>query len=84
MLKTILLENHGIIALGAHPSEVVAALAMAEKAARIFVGAAGLGGSVFVDEVEVYRIAGGPMSITGSACCCSVGQILRKSEALES
>ena len=56
--KTILLENHGIIALGAHPSEVVAALAMAEKAARIFVGAAGLGGPVFMDEVEVYRIAG--------------------------
>ena len=56
--KTILLENHGIIAVGAHPSEVAAALAMAEKAARIFIGAAGLGGPVFMDEAEVFRIAG--------------------------
>lgn len=56
--KTILLESHGIIAVGAHPSEVAAALAMAEKAARIFIGAAGLGGPVFMDEAEVFRIAG--------------------------
>ena len=56
--KIILLENHGIIALGAQHTEVIAALAMAEKAARIFVGAATLGGPVFMDEFEVYRIAG--------------------------
>ncbi len=56
--KTILLESHGIIAVGTHPSEVAAALAMAEKAARIFVGAAGLGGPIFMDDTEVHRIAG--------------------------
>ena len=56
--KTILLENHGVIALGTQHTEVIAALAMAEKAARIFVGAAALGGPVFMDESEVHRIAG--------------------------
>ena len=56
--KTVLLENHGIIALGRHTSAVSAALAMAEKAARIFVGAASLGGPVFMEEDQVRRIAG--------------------------
>lgn len=56
--KTILLENHGIIAVGKQYTEVIAALAMAEKAARIFVGAAALGGPVFMDEYQVHRIAG--------------------------
>ena len=56
--KTILLENHGIIALGKQHTEVIAALAMAEKAARIFVGAAALGGPIFMDERQVHRIAG--------------------------
>ena len=57
MPKTILLENHGIIAIGQHCREVAAALAMAEKAARIFVGAAALGGPVFMDPRQVRRIA---------------------------
>ncbi len=56
--KTILLENHGIIAVGSHPGEVSAALAMAEKAARIFVGAAGLGGPIFMEADHVQRISG--------------------------
>ena len=56
--QTILLENHGIIAVGERPGQVTAALAMAEKAARIFVGAAALGGPVFMTPRHVERISG--------------------------
>ncbi len=56
--KTILLKSHGIIALGKTHTDVMAALAMAEKAATIFVGAASLGGPLFMDPREVVRIAG--------------------------
>ena len=54
--KTILLQNHGLIALGQKHTEAAAALDMAEKAARIFVGAAALGGPVFMDDHHVHRI----------------------------
>ena len=54
---TILLENHGIIALGATATEVSAALSMAEKAATVFVGAAANGGPVFMSSEHVRRIA---------------------------
>ena len=37
--KTILLENHGLIALGKTPNEAVAACLMMEKAAKVFVAA---------------------------------------------
>ncbi len=56
--KTILLENHGLIALGKRHSEVVAAMGMTEKAARIFVGASALGGPVFFEDHQVRRIDG--------------------------
>ncbi len=54
--KTILLKNHGLIALGSNHTEVMAALDMAEKAACIFVGAASLGGPVFMAPHHVRRI----------------------------
>lgn len=54
--RTILLENHGLIALGPTHTAVSAALDMAEKAARIFVGAAALGGPVFMEPRHVRRI----------------------------
>jgi len=54
--KTILLENHGLIALGKTHTDVTAALDMAEKAARIFVGAALIGGPVFMAAHHVLRI----------------------------
>lgn len=54
--RTILLENHGIIALGKWHTDVMAALSMAEKAARIFVGATALGGPIFMSDDEVRRI----------------------------
>ncbi len=58
--RVILMQNHGIITLGATPQAVLAAMFMAEKAAKIFVGAASLGGPVFFSEANVARIAGRP------------------------
>jgi len=55
--RVILLENHGIITLGASPSAVTAAMFMAVKAARIFAGAAALGGPRFLEAAQVSRIA---------------------------
>ena len=55
--KTVLLKNHGIIAVGAARGDVTAALTMAEKAARVFVGASSVGGPDFMDEQAVRRIA---------------------------
>jgi len=56
--RVILLENHGLVALGSTPAAVKAAIYMAEKSARIFQGAAALGGPVFLDGQQVARIAG--------------------------
>lgn len=58
--KIILLQNHGIIAIGASPKAVLGSLLMAEKAAEIFVGAAALGGPVFLTSAQCERIAGRP------------------------
>ena len=55
--RVILLENHGIITLGSSPSAVKAAMLMAQKSAEIFVGAAALGGPVFLTPENVDRIA---------------------------
>jgi rhamnose utilization protein RhaD (predicted bifunctional aldolase and dehydrogenase) len=58
--KIILLQNHGIIAVGSSPKAVLGSLLMAEKAAEIFVGAAALGGPVFLTSAQCERIAGRP------------------------
>ncbi len=58
--RVILMQNHGIIALGKTWQAVLSATLMAEKAARIFVGAASLGGPVFMAPSQVLRIAGRP------------------------
>jgi rhamnose utilization protein RhaD (predicted bifunctional aldolase and dehydrogenase) len=58
--RVILLENHGIITLGRSPDAVKAAMFMSEKAARIFIGAATLGGPHFLSEQDVSRIGGRP------------------------
>ncbi|TWT87061.1 class II aldolase/adducin family protein [Neorhodopirellula pilleata] len=55
--RVILLQNHGLITIGKTPGAVKAAMLMAHKAAEIFVGAASLGGPVFMDDSEVHRIA---------------------------
>ncbi len=56
--RVVLLENHGIVTLGRTPEAVLAAMLMAEKAARIWLGAALLGGPHFLPAREVRRIAG--------------------------
>ena len=58
--KLVLLQNHGIIALGATSEAVLAITLMAEKAAAIFVGAAALGGPEFMRPEHVDRIASRP------------------------
>lgn len=59
--RVILLENHGLIALGATPEAVIAATLMAVKAAEIFAGAAAISGEPqFLTPEQVERIAGRP------------------------
>lgn len=58
--RLILLQNHGIIALGASHNAVLACTLMADKAAAIFMGAAALGGPNFLTPQHVERIAGRP------------------------
>ena len=58
--RLILLQNHGLIALGSSPNAVLAATLMADKAAAIFMGAAAMGGPNFLTPQHVERIAGRP------------------------
>ncbi len=58
--RLIVLQNHGLVALGATPTAVLAALLMASKAAAIFAGAAAIGGPNFLLPQQVQRIAGRP------------------------
>lgn len=58
--QTILLENHGLITLGRTAQAVLAATLMMEKSARIFVGAASLGGPKFLADENAQRIAQRP------------------------
>ena len=58
--RVILLENHGVITVGRSAEAVKAAMFMIEKAAKIFVGAAALGGPKFLSAEDVSRIAGRP------------------------
>ena len=56
--RLILLQNHGLIALGSTSQAVLASTMMAVKAASIFMGAAAMGGPVFLTPQHVERIAG--------------------------
>ncbi len=58
--KLILLQNHGVIALGGTVKAVLACVLMAAKAAAVFMGAAALGGPNFLPPQHVDRIAGRP------------------------
>jgi rhamnose utilization protein RhaD (predicted bifunctional aldolase and dehydrogenase) len=57
MPRLILLENHGMIAIGASPEAVLATTLMAEKAARITLGALSAGGPNYLSSENVNRIA---------------------------
>lgn len=54
--KSIYLQNHGFVALGASATEIRAICEMANKAARILIGAFALGGPHFMSEADVLRI----------------------------
>lgn len=54
--RVILLENHGIITIGASPAAVTAAMLMTKKCAEIFIGAATLGGPNYLSPETVERI----------------------------
>jgi rhamnose utilization protein RhaD (predicted bifunctional aldolase and dehydrogenase) len=56
--RVILLQNHGLIALGATPNAVLAATLMAAKAATIYLAAAAAGGPRHLSSRDVARIAG--------------------------
>lgn len=58
--RLILLENHGLIALGSNPAAVLAATLMADKAARILLGAAAVGAPRFLRDDQVRRISRRP------------------------
>jgi rhamnose utilization protein RhaD (predicted bifunctional aldolase and dehydrogenase) len=58
--RCILIQNHGFIAIGATTGSVLAATLMAEKTARIFLGAATLGGPVALTSQNVARIDSRP------------------------
>ena len=59
--RVILLENHGMIALGATQKGVTAATLMTNKAAEIYIGAASIGEEPrFLSPEQVERIAGRP------------------------
>lgn len=54
--KVILLQNHGLIALGQTPTEALNITAMCVKAAKIFTGACAAGEPVFMSEADIMHI----------------------------
>ena len=61
--KLILLENHGMIALGDSPAEILNITAMAVKAARIFLGALLTGKPTRLPDEEVWHLVRRPDEI---------------------
>lgn len=58
--KAIYLQNHGLVALGQTPQEVLQITAMAVKAAEILLGALATGAPAFLPDDEVARIDSRP------------------------
>ena len=54
--KVILMQNHGLIALGGNPAEVLSATFMMVKTARILLGTLGAEGPRYMTEADVARI----------------------------
>jgi len=54
--KVMLMQNHGMIALGRTAAEVEAVTAMYVKTARVLLGTYALGGPRFLSERDVQRI----------------------------
>ena len=68
--KLILLENHGMIALGDSPAEVLNITAMAVKAARVFLGALLTGKPTRLPEEEVEHLYRRPDEIYRRKLVC--------------
>jgi rhamnose utilization protein RhaD (predicted bifunctional aldolase and dehydrogenase) len=58
--RSILLQNHGLVALGRSAREALAITAMAVKAARVLAGTYALGGPRFLADADVERLATRP------------------------
>jgi rhamnose utilization protein RhaD (predicted bifunctional aldolase and dehydrogenase) len=58
--RIILLQNHGLIAIGASTGSVMATTLMAEKAARVFLGTMACGGPISLTPQNVARIDSRP------------------------
>jgi rhamnose utilization protein RhaD (predicted bifunctional aldolase and dehydrogenase) len=58
--KTIYLQNHGFIALGRTPEEVIAITSIAEKSAKILLGTFSCGGPHFLTAEDTAKIAARP------------------------
>ncbi|HEU6449521.1 MAG TPA: class II aldolase/adducin family protein [Verrucomicrobiae bacterium] len=58
--QVALMQNHGIITLGKSWQAALYAMLMVEKAAKIFSGAAAMGGPIFFSDANIARIAGRP------------------------
>jgi rhamnose utilization protein RhaD (predicted bifunctional aldolase and dehydrogenase) len=56
--RVILLQNHGLIAIGATPNAVLAATLMAVKSAEITLGCHAAGKPRYLSATDVARIAG--------------------------
>ncbi len=54
--RVILMQNHGLIALGGTPAEVLSATFMMVKTARVLLGSLAAGGPRFMSEASVSRI----------------------------
>jgi rhamnose utilization protein RhaD (predicted bifunctional aldolase and dehydrogenase) len=54
--KVILMQNHGLIALGNSPAEILKVTAMCVKAARIFTGAYSVGEPQFLSPHDIMHI----------------------------
>ena len=54
--RVILMQNHGLIALGSNPAEVLSATFMMVKTARILLGTLAVGGPNFLSQANVDRI----------------------------
>ena len=58
--RSILIQNHGLFALGATPKEVLSCTMMWQKVARVILGAMSCGGVNFLPQDQVTRLATRP------------------------
>jgi ribulose-5-phosphate 4-epimerase/fuculose-1-phosphate aldolase len=54
--RVVFLRNHGVLVLGQSANEVIHVTAMAEKAAKILLGAAAFGGPNYLTREQAERI----------------------------